>query len=376
MDADGESEGNEGLAVTLELHGAWSSSSLKTFLRFWGDVLPFTSIRMGNYEGLVEFDPQDLHRIAESCEQLNELELHGPDVPADAAPINFGHGLASFAAYPTALVKLTLFNMCVSTADLYLLFKSQRTTLKFIQLSFSLVTEYAARATRTILPDATLTNLARVVCRAPMSEVFDDAPDSLMYTQAAFIPHLGELLSPLGDDDGTNRGCIEVLYLSNLACDEYDVATVHDVVAGTEVRRSMPRAISEMVSSLVDTQPFEGEPYPPPAPHRTFRKFCFGFGLEDDEILEEIAAELVDRLREEHGEYLRICPGEWMEQTTPLHRNGGFGPAQSDSSGSDDGGETDTELETVEESTTTTANAGVAAVPMPGANKVAAVFYY
>ena len=51
--------------------------------------------------------------------------------------------------------------------------------------------------------------------------------------------------------------------------------------------------------------------------------------------LEDLAGELTESLREEHGVYLRVCSGCFM-QDTPSHRNGGFGPAASDSSGTDD----------------------------------------
>lgn len=155
-----------------------------------------------------------------------------------------------------------------------------------------------------------------------MSDVFNGAPEGERYTQATFIPHLGELLSPDGDDDGANRGCVEALYLHELDCGDFDVA-----VGGSVAGRSMPRALKEMVDCLLDS------------PRRTLRKLDFDFSSHesglDDGGLEDLAGELTESLREEHGVYLRVCPGSFM-QDTPSHRNGGFGPAASDSSGTDD----------------------------------------
>lgn len=136
------------LAVVLDLgQGVWPKSTLKAFMmRHAPDVLPFTSIAVGDHEGLIEFDSDALNFIATRCWQLKKLELHGPCVPpgSDAPCLSSGFRFMAIEPGSAMLVELTLFNVRVSTADLYVLIESQRTTLKKMQLSFSLVTKCAS----------------------------------------------------------------------------------------------------------------------------------------------------------------------------------------------------------------------------------------
>tara|TARA_B110001452_G_scaffold261967_1_gene261380 strand:+ start:1201 stop:1605 length:405 start_codon:yes stop_codon:yes gene_type:complete len=126
---------------------------------------------------------------------------------------------------------------------------------------------------------------------------------------------------------------LEVLALNNLDCAEMEA--VFRKTPGGFVEDpptpAMPRALAEMVDSLVDDGSVDG------GGASTLRRFDFDFlnqsGSDaEEERNETLAAELVDQLREAHGHRLRVCAGCFESEGS---RNGGYGYQESDSDAGD-----------------------------------------
>ena len=147
----------------------WSAAHVA---RFWSmgsaDLpLPFTSVKMGgSYDGTVPFDSGTLQRIANSCPDLEALDLTGPDacLPAGEPQPPLAEGLLDLLV-KCQLDKLCLMNVRLKTTDVYRIMSVSHLMLKKLQLSFSLVEP------------------------GRMGDIFSNVPDvDEPYTQVVLVP--------------------------------------------------------------------------------------------------------------------------------------------------------------------------------------------